>query len=174
MTETTATIMLAATNASSRTMSAGIPMSSRAIRASSNAVAAAAITPRIRSTHPFMQRQYHLASKQAGFRASLKCFVGMRCKSATHWDYVWTCDFLFGEKIYTIKWELPLTVTSCSNLAAARRSFESVTPRQCETVLVELDRGDGRVYRNTLGYCPKAPWYPWGFYFFVHGKGRRP
>ena len=42
--------MLAAINASSRTMSGGIPMLSRAIRPINSAVAAAAVTPRIRST----------------------------------------------------------------------------------------------------------------------------
>jgi transcriptional regulator with XRE-family HTH domain len=35
---------------------------------------------------------------------------------------------------------------------------------------VELDRGGGRVYRNTLGFCPKVPWYRRAF-AFVLGKG---
>ena len=45
-----AIMTLAAIRASSRTMSGGIPMLSRAMRASSSAVAVAAITLRIRST----------------------------------------------------------------------------------------------------------------------------
>ena len=50
----TAIIMLAPINASSRTMSGGIPMSSRAISASNSAVATAAINPRITSTVRFI------------------------------------------------------------------------------------------------------------------------
>ena len=54
MPATAAIIMLAPINASSRTMSGGIPMSSRAISASNSAVATAAVNPRITSTVRFM------------------------------------------------------------------------------------------------------------------------
>ena len=54
MPATAAIIMLAPINASSRTMSGGIPMSSRAISASNSAVATAAVDPRITSTVRFM------------------------------------------------------------------------------------------------------------------------
>ena len=54
MAATAAIIMLAPINASSRTMSGGIPMSSRAISASNSAVATAAVNPRITSTVRFM------------------------------------------------------------------------------------------------------------------------
>jgi hypothetical protein len=57
----TAVIMtLAAIIASSRTMSGGIPMLSRAIRASSNAVATAAVNSRITSTNRIiLVKRYH-------------------------------------------------------------------------------------------------------------------
>ena len=54
MPATAAIIMLAPINASSRTMSGGIPMSSRAISASNSAVATAAVNPKITSTVRFM------------------------------------------------------------------------------------------------------------------------
>ena len=54
MPATAAIIMLAPIKASSRTMSGGIPMSSRAISASNSAVATAAVNPRITSTIRFM------------------------------------------------------------------------------------------------------------------------
>ena len=53
MQATTATMMLAAISASSRTMSDGIPMPSRAISPSNSAVATAAINSRITSTDRF-------------------------------------------------------------------------------------------------------------------------
>ena len=53
MPATAAIIMLAPINASSRTMSGGIPMSSRAISASNSAVATAAVNPGITSTFRF-------------------------------------------------------------------------------------------------------------------------
>ena len=54
MPATAAIVMLAPINASSRTMSGGIPMSSRAISASNSAVATAAVNPKITSTVRFM------------------------------------------------------------------------------------------------------------------------